>query len=147
MTIRLWLYWRGTGLLCDGCDECAHGSSHGSSHYGAGCRVNATRTGITRRDGSYHLYRTGIVLHYIHAVGSAIGNAVDSNGRPQRCRAAVGGSHHVLSHLLTDTVIAEAAAKLNCLVIFHPVYYHFQISRIYVVIFLHMSLFFCTFIA
>ena len=41
----------------------------------------------------------------------------------------------------------EAAAKLNCLVIFHPVYYHFQISRIYVVIFLHMSLFFCTFIA
>ena len=41
----------------------------------------------------------------------------------------------------------EAAAKLNCLVIFHPVYYYFQISRIYVVIFLHMSLFFCTFIA
>ena len=41
----------------------------------------------------------------------------------------------------------EAAAKLNCLVIFHPVYCHLKISRIYVVIFLHMSLFFCTFIA
>jgi len=48
---------------------------------------------------------------------------------------------------LQGAALVEAAAKLNSLVIFHPVYYHFQISSIYVVIFLHMSLFFCTFIA
>ena len=100
--MRLCIDMKVAGLSCDGINEC----SHGCSHYGVGGGVDVARTGITRWQGGYHLHRTRLVFHHIHAVGSAVGNTVNDDGGLLRHRAAVCVSHHFLFHLLTGMGIA-----------------------------------------